>query len=163
MARIIITCGRLCSGKTTYAKRLAKLLPAVRFSVDDLTLLLLGPYPGDILDEYVEKLENYFMAKSLELAECGISSVIDVGLWTKEERAAVRDWYAARGAECEIHYIKISKEEWRRRIFARNSDVEAGRTEAYYVDENLLKKFESFFEEPKPGEVDKIVDGEDNL
>ena len=158
MARIIITCGKLCSGKTTYSKRLAGELPAVHFSVDELTLLLLGPYPGDVLDEYVEKLENYFFEKSIELAKSGISSVIDIGLWTKAEREAVRKFYRDRGADCELHYLKVSQGEWRRRIDKRNRDVEAGITQAYYVDENLLKKFESFFEEPSPEEVDEIVD-----
>lgn len=160
MARIIITCGRLCSGKTAYAKALAESLPAVDFSVDDLTLLLLGPYPGDILDEYVEKLETYFFEKSIELAKRGISSVIDIGLWTKAEREAVRKFYRDRGADCELHYIKVSDGEWRRRIDRRNRDVEAGLVSAYTVDENLLKKFESWFEEPLPGEVDKVIESE---
>lgn len=160
MARIIITCGRLCSGKTTYSQKLARSLPAVRFSVDDLTLLLLGPYAGDILDEYVKKLENYFFEKALELAESGISSIIDIGLWTRAERQSTQEFFCKRGAKCELHYVKISDDEWRRRIEKRNSDVEAGRTQAYYVDGNLLKKFESWFEEPSAGEVDEIVDGE---
>ncbi len=157
MARIIVTCGRLCSGKTTYAKSLAKNLPAVHFSVDDLTLLLLGPYPGAILDEYVEKLEGYFFEKSIELAERGISSVIDIGLWTKAEREEVRKFYRERGAECELHYLRVPDGIWRERIEKRNAEIEAGLTEAYTVDENLLKKFESFFEEPSPNEVDVIV------
>lgn len=157
MARIIVTCGRLCSGKTTYATALSKSLPAVHFSVDDLTLLLLGPYPGDILNEYVEKLEGYFFEKSIELAERGISSVIDIGLWTRAEREAVRKFYRDRGAACELHYISVSEPEWRRRIEKRNRDIEAGLTEAYTVDENLLKKFESFFEAPSPDEVDVTV------
>lgn len=158
MARIILTCGKICSGKTTYSQKLAKELPAVYFSVDELTLLLLGPCPGDILDEYVEKLEPYFFEKSIELAERGISSVIDVGLWTKAEREDVRKFYGDRGASCELHYIKIPDDEWRLRIDRRNADVEAGKADAYYVDENLLKKFESFFEEPLPGEVDLIIE-----
>lgn len=158
MARIIITCGRLCSGKSTYAKSLAESLPAVHFSVDELTLLLLGPYPGDILDEYVEKLEGYFFEKSIELAKCGINSVIDIGLWTRTEREEVRRFFRERGAACELHYLKVSDAEWRRRIEKRNREVEAGQSQAYYVDENLLKKFESFFEEPSPEEVDRIID-----
>ena len=157
MARIIITCGRLCSGKTTYAKMLAKKLPAVHLSVDDITLLLLGPFPGEILDEYVEKLEKYFFEKSVELAECGISSVIDIGLWTKAERESVREFFRKRGSMCELHYIKISDGEWRRRIEKRNLDIENGLVRAYQVDENLLEKFGKWFEEPSPEEIDEII------
>ncbi len=158
MARIIITCGKLCSGKTTYSKRLAKEIGAVRLSADEITLLLLGPFAGDILDEYFQKLEKYLMEKSLEAAEAGVSSVIDLGLWTKAEREKVRKFYRERGAECEIHYLKVPDGVWRERIEKRNREIEAGLTEAYPVDENLLKKFESFFEEPSPGEVDAIID-----
>lgn len=157
MARIIITCGKLCSGKTTYSKRLAKEIGAVRLSVDEITLLLLGPFAGDILDEYFQKLEKYLMEKSLEAAEAGVSSVIDLGLWTKAEREKVRKFYRERGAECEIHYLRVPDGVWRERIEKRNREIEAGLTEAYPVDENLLKKFESFFEEPSPDEVDAIV------
>ena len=158
MARIIITCGKLCSGKTTYSKRLAKEIGAVRLSVDEITLLLLGPFAGDILDEYFQKLEKYLMEKSLEAAEAGVSSVIDLGLWTKAEREKVREFYRDRGAECEIHYLKVPDGVWRERIEKRNREIEVGLTEAYPVDENLLKKFESFFEEPSPDEVDAIID-----
>ena len=158
MARIIITCGKLCSGKTTYSKRLAKEIGAVRLSVDEITLLLLGPFAGDILDEYFQKLEKYLMEKSLEAAEAGVSSVIDLGLWTKAEREKVRKFYRERGAECEIHYLKVPDGVWRERIEKRNREIEAGLTEAYPVDENLLQKFESFFEEPSPDEVDAIID-----
>lgn len=158
MARIIITCGKLCSGKTTYSKRLAKEIGAVRLSVDEITLLLLGPFAGDILDEYFQKLEKYLMEKSIEAAEAGVSSVIDLGLWTKAEREKVREFYRERGAECEIHYLRVPDGVWRERIEKRNREIEAGLTEAYPVDENLLKKFESFFEEPSPDEVDAIID-----
>ena len=158
MARIIITCGKLCSGKTTYSKRLAKEIGAVRLSVDEITLLLLGPFAGNILDEYFAKLEKYLMEKSLEAAEAGVSSVIDLGHWTKAEREKVRKFYRERGAECEIHYLKVPDSVWRERIEKRNREIEAGLTEAYPVDENLLKKFESFFEEPSPDEVDAIID-----
>ena len=158
MARIIITCGKLCSGKTTYSKRLAKEIGAVRLSVDEITLLLLGPFAGDILDEYFRKLEKYLMEKSLEAAEAGVSSVIDLGLWTKAEREKVRKFYRERGAECEIHYLRVPDGVWRERIEKRNREIEAGLTEVYPVDENLLKKFESFFEEPSPDEVDAIID-----
>lgn len=157
MAKVVITCGKLCSGKTTYAEALSDELPAVHFSIDDLTLLLLGPYPGDILDEYFTKLEGYFYEQCVKLARRGINSVIDLGLWTKKERIQAREYFREKGVECEIHYLKIEDNLWHKRIEKRNRDIEDGAVKAYYVDENLLKKFESWFEEPEPEEVDKII------
>ena len=69
----------------------------------------------------------------------------------------MRKFYRERGAECELHYLRVPDGIWRERIEKRNAEIEAGLTEAYTVDENLLKKFESFFEEPSPNEVDVIV------
>lgn len=157
MAKIILTCGKICSGKTTYAKRLARELPAVHFSVDDLTMLLLGPYAGDTLDEYVGKLEGYFFEKAVELVKSGISSVIDIGLWTEEEREDARRFFGERGVGCEIHYIKIPDDVWLGRIAKRNKDIEAGKSRDYYVDENLMKKFQSCFEEPSLESVDRVI------
>ena len=157
MAKVILTCGKLCSGKTTYSKRLAEALPAVRFSVDEITLLLLGPYPGDILDEYFEKLEGYLYEKAAETVKNGVNAVIDTGLWTEDERKYAKKFFADKGVSCEIHYLKISDEKWRERIDKRNRDVSDGKVSAYYVDENLLKKFERSFEEPSPGDADVTV------
>lgn len=157
MAKVILTCGRLCSGKTTYAKKLCQELPAVHYSIDELTMLLLGPYPGDILDEYFEKLEGYFYSKAAETAKSGINAVIDVGLWTKDERTAAREYFKNAGAECEIHYIKVADSVWKERIERRNADIEAGRSNDYYVDGNLFRKFETMFEEPQPEEIDATV------
>ena len=36
MPRMILICGRVCSGKTTYAKRIARAQQAVRFNADEL-------------------------------------------------------------------------------------------------------------------------------
>ncbi len=163
MAKVILTCGRLCSGKTTYAEMLAKDLPAVHFSIDDLTLLLLGPMPGDILDEYVEKLEGYYFKKAAETAKNGINAVIDLGLWTKAERENAKRYFLEDGAECEIHYLKVDESTWKKRIEKRNRDVEEGRNMSYFVDENLLNKFQSFFEEPSEGEVDRVIFSEDKI
>ena len=157
MAKVILTCGRLCSGKTTYSERLARELPAVHFSIDDITLLLLGPMPGDILDEYFEKLEGYFYEKAAETAKNGINAIIDIGLWTASEREYAKKFFRDRGVECEIHYLKVPERIWKERIEKRNRDVSDGKSRAYFVDENLLKKFESFFEEPAEGEVERIV------
>ena len=42
MPRMILICGRVCSGKTTYAKRIARAQQAVRFNADELMKPLFG-------------------------------------------------------------------------------------------------------------------------
>lgn len=155
--KVIMTCGKICSGKSTYARKLRLEYNAVILSVDDITLALLGSEAGDKLDEYVEKLEAYFFEKSVEIIETGTSVILEWGFWQKSERDHARSFYKEHGIDCELHYLNISDDEWERRIKKRNADITEGRINAYPVDEELKAKFGKLFEPPEPNEYDIII------
>lgn len=157
MAKVIMTCGKICSGKSTYAQMLRDEYGAVILSVDEITLSLFGQYAGDKHDEYVERTEKYLYDKSVEIINTGISVILDWGFWTKAERAAARDFYASKSIECEFHYLDISDEVWHERISKRNRAVAEGEVDAYYVDENLAAKFGAIFEPPDNAEILKRI------
>ena len=157
MAKVIMTCGKICSGKSTYAKKMRTEHKAVILSVDEITLALFGQDAGEKHSEYVAKLEEYLFGKSAEIAETGTNVVLDWGFWRKNERDYARSFYKKHGIPCELHYISISDEEWDRRIEKRNSDVDAGRTNAYYVDDGLKAKFREMFEPPEENECDVVI------
>lgn len=158
MAKVYILCGKICSGKTNYSQKIRKEHQAVILSVDDITLALLGQNGGDLLDVYVEKLEQYFFQKSVEIVETGINVVLDWGFWTKTERDFAKEFYGSRGIEYEFHYISISDEEWYRRLEKRNKSILEKKSDAYYVDEGLAEKFKAIFETPGKNEVDVWVE-----
>ena len=158
MAKVYILCGKICSGKSTYSQQLRKDKKAVILSVDDITLTLLGQNGGDTLDVYVEKLEQYFFQKSVEIVETGINVILDWGFWTKAERDFAKQFYGSQGIEYEFHYISINDEEWYRRLEKRNKDVLEKKSDAYYVDEGLAEKFKSIFEIPGKEEIDVWVE-----
>ena len=58
--KVIMTCGKICSGKSTYARKLRDEYKAVILSVDEITLALFGQDAGGKLDGYVEKLKAKF-------------------------------------------------------------------------------------------------------
>lgn len=155
--KVIMTCGKICSGKSTLAQKLRLEYKAVILSVDDITLALLGQDPGGKLDGYVEKLKAYFFEKSVEITETGTNVILEWGFWTKAERDQARKYYTDRGIAFEFHYIDISDEEWERRLKKRNAEVTAGRASAYYVDDGLKAKFASLFEPPDESETDVII------
>ena len=159
MPRVMMMCGRLCSGKTTYAARLRERYGAVVLSVDELMLSFIGPEAGDMHDEYVARAMAYLYQKSLDIVAAGANVVLDWGFWSRKERQYAREFYGSRGIDCELHYLHISDEEWRRRVERRNADVCAGFSDAYFVDEGLMAKFEGLFEAPEAGEVDAWVEG----
>ena len=118
----------------------------------------MGQNGGNTLDVYVEKLEQYFFQKSVEIVETGINVILDWGFWTKAERDFAKEFYGSRGIEYELHYISISDEEWYRRLEKRNKDVLEKKSDAYYVDEGLAEKFKSIFEIPGKDEIDVWVE-----
>ena len=154
MAKVIMTCGMLCCGKSTYAKKIRAERNAVILSIDEITLALFPSGAGDMHDTYVLRAEQYLLALSLQILRTGADVILDWGLWTGDMRNRVRDFYTSRGIENELHYLRIDPAEWERRIEKRNASGEA----AYYVDEGLLKKAVSLFEEPSNDEVDVLIE-----
>lgn len=157
MAKVIMTCGKICSGKSTYAREMCKKCGGVLLSVDEITLALFRNDTGDMHDEYVARAEEYLYEKSLEIIENKINVVFDWGFWQRSEREYAREFYKKHGVTCEFHYIDISDSLWKKRIDKRNRMVENGEISAYYVDEGLAEKAEGFFEKPSADEIDVWV------
>ncbi len=151
---VYLICGKICAGKTTYSQMLMKAKKAVLLSTDEITLAIFGQHIGEKHDEVVESVQNYLLEKSIEILENGINVLLDWGFWLKEERDYIRGFYSARGIQCEFHYIDVSHDTWLDNIEKRNRAVLENRISAYYIDDNLAKKFESIFEEPKRSEID---------
>ncbi|HRR77335.1 MAG TPA: ATP-binding protein [Ruminococcus sp.] len=157
MAKVIMTCGRICSGKSIYAEKLRREMNAVVLSVDELTLALFNNEAGEMHDTYVERAERYFFEKSVQIVQAGIDVILDWGFWTKAERKYAKEFFGSRNIKSELHYIRIDDALWKERITCRNSLVKAGKISAYYVDEELLRKFALIFEEPEEYEINKII------
>ena len=47
MAKVYLICGKICSGKTTYAEKLCAENDAVLLSVDEMTLTVFGQNCGE--------------------------------------------------------------------------------------------------------------------
>lgn len=92
MPKVILICGKICCGKTTYAKKVAKEQNAVLLSCDEIMLTLFGQY-CDKQDEMVEKTTIYLLNKSIELFTVGVNVILDVGFWTRAYREEVNDFY----------------------------------------------------------------------
>ncbi len=154
MPKVILICGKLCCGKSTYAKELCMRNKAVLLSIDEIMLSMFGQHCGDMHDTYAERTRNYLFAKSVELIASGIDVILDWGFWTKDGRDTAKSYYRSRGIACELHYIDVGDETWQARLNKRNAAVSSGETLAYYVDENLAAKFAARFEPQFVNEVD---------
>lgn len=157
MPKVLIMCGKICSGKSTYAEKLKLENKAVILSVDELTLALFENQAGEKLDFYVEKLKEYFLKKSLDIVEAGADVILDWGFWTKKERDYAREFYDSRNISYQFYYMNVGIDEWKNRILKRNQEIKREQLEAYPIDKGLLSKVEKMFEEPDRKELKDMI------
>lgn len=154
MAKVILICGKLCSGKSVYTERIKKEENAVVFSCDELMLSLFDEYLGDKHDEISANVQAYLYKKAVETVRAGANVILDWGYWIRARRQEACRLFEENGVEYEWHYIDVSEETWKRNIEKRNAAYHDGAKGVYYVDEGLLEKLQSLFEEPERGEMD---------
>ena len=157
MAKVILVCGKICSGKSYYSKSIKDSLYAVIISPDEATYELINNEQGEFYNIFSERLGKYLTKKVGEIAQAGANVIFERGLWTKEDREKTVKYYKDKHIDCEIHYVSVDDETWKKNIAERNKRVEDGLGGSdFYLDEGLMKKLESFWEEPTEDEIDVL-------
>ena len=157
MAKVILVCGKICSGKSYYSKLIKDSLNAVIISPDEATYELINNEQGEFYNIFSERLNKYLTKKVGEIAKAGANVIFERGLWKKEDREKIVKYFRDNNIECELHYVCVDDETWKKNIAERNKRVEAGNGGSdFYLDEGLMKKLESKWEEPSEDEVDVI-------
>jgi len=155
MAKVILICGKICSGKTYYANEIKKKEKAVVLSTDEVTYDLTNNVQGNGYEEFANKVNTYLKKKTVELVNVGCNVILDWGFWTQKERKKITDYFSNHNIKVEWHYIDIEDSIWYKNIADRNEKVENGNGGySFYVDEGLLKKVITIFEIPKSNEID---------
>lgn len=156
MSKLILLCGKICSGKTFYANILKKKENAFVFSCDEVTSQLFNNKLGDCHDNITEKIKKYIYKKSEELVALNVNVILDFGFWTKKERKEVTKALTLKNICYEWHYVYVSDDVLFKRIKKRNKLIEKGQSSDFYVDDGLLNKMSSLFEDPTDDEKMKI-------
>ena len=155
MGKVILICGKICSGKSYYSKKIKKSLNAVIISPDEATYELINNEQGEFYNIFFDRLNKYLTKKVGEIAKAGANVIFEKGLWSKKEREQIVKYYKKNGIECEIHYVCVDDETWKQNINERNKMVKEGNGGSnFYLDEGLMQKLESMWEEPTKEEID---------
>ena len=145
---LFLTVGPPSTGKTTAARRLEIERDALRLTKDEWVKALYGqenpPSAQDVI-------EGRLIEIGLRALELGTNVIIDFGLWGRDERSALRQATADRGAQVEMRYFEITPAEQRRRLDQRQA--EAPHTTWPMSDEELAE-WAATIEIPTPGELD---------
>ena len=157
MGKVIIICGKICSGKSYYSNILKEKFNAVIISPDEATYELINNEQGEFYNVFSERLKKYLTRKVGEIAKAGANVIFERGLWSHKDRKEIREYYKNNGIECEIHYVCVDETTWQQNIKERNELVLNGQGGSnFYLDEGLMKKLESRWEEPSNDEIDII-------
>jgi predicted kinase len=145
---LFLTIGLPGVGKTTAARRIEAAENALRLTKDEWVKGLYGhANPSGASDV----IEGRLIEVGLRALELGINVVIDFGLWARDERSALRQAAAARGAAVEMHYLELPPAEQRRRLDRRLA--EAPHTTWHMTDDELAE-WAAIISVPTPGELD---------
>ncbi|MCM1132839.1 MAG: ATP-binding protein [Ruminococcus flavefaciens] len=155
MGKVILICGKICSGKSYYARQLKSRLNAVILSTDEATYDLINNEQGEFYNIFAEKVNRYLRKKAVEIALAGADVILDWGFWSGADRTEISAFLESHNVPYEWHYIDVSDDIWRRNIAERNARISAGEPSCdFYVDDGLLAKLLSLFEVPEADEID---------
>lgn len=148
MAEVIILCGQVAAGKTTYARQLASREPSLILSIDDLVVSLRDHCEGP---QQLRQLEGAIRAYDISLAKQlipqGITCIIDHGHWTRASRRQIMEACEADGIAYRLLWLTCPREERLRRLKRRNAQLLSSGENGYVIQEEQLDRFDSWFEE----------------
>lgn len=135
------------AGKTSRAKELETSASALRLTPDEWQIALFGDRnPPDERD----LVEGKLIELGMRAAELGVDVVLDFGLWTTDERSALRWIAGAVGARSRVVYLPVDHDEQRRRVTGRLATT-PGRT--FAMSDVELVQWRARFQEPDDDEL----------
>ena len=134
-------------GKTTLALQLARDLPALRLSADDLQLALYGDdttHPDH--DRRHDAIEAALWPLAVNALKAGAQVILDFGFWTAQERWSFRHRAASLGfASC----LQVPPDPGRDQRLARI----AARARGFAVSHDQMAAWEALYQPPGPEEL----------
>jgi len=144
-------------GKTTFARRLERELPAVRFTHDEWMHKLYGPNPpADQFDDLFRGVDELIWQYATRILDLDRDIVLDYGFWTRESRDQARSRIAALGAGAVLYNVKCPESEMERRVSQRTQNVPP---DSLWINQAAINLFKERFQPLDPDEKHIEIDG----
>lgn len=145
---LFLTVGLPGCGKTTAARQFEVERAALRLTKDEWMKALYGlgnpPSASDVI-------EGRLIAIALRALTLGVNVALDFGLWSREERSALRYAGHKAGAAVVLWYAAIDIDEQRRRHDLR---LAADPNATWPITDDEFTSWSEMFDEPTAGELD---------
>ena len=154
VATLFLMVGLPGAGKTTKANELAATHRALRLTPDHWMIPL---FDDNMAGGQRFVLEGRLISVALQALRLGSSVVLDFGLWSRDERSALRWLARANGARCEVVYLPVEKDVQLARIAQRQATAPH---ETFPMTEADVDRWSEQFEVPDNAELggDEIPD-----
>jgi len=147
-SRPFLMVGLPASGKTTRARELETEHQAVRLSPDEWMIPLFGESnPGGKRDV----LEGRLVWLAHRALQTQTNVVLDFGLWSRDERTALRSLARVAGAESKVVYLPIDAATQKLRVDERFASTPE---QTFRMTESMLDDYRTLFESPGSDELD---------
>ena len=145
---LFLTIGLPGTGKTAAARLIEAEHNALRLTKDEWMKALFGPEnPASISDV----IEGRLVRLGMRALELGANVVLDFGLWSRDERSALRQADADVGASVEVCYFELAPDEQRRRLHRRLAEAPH---ETWPISDEELAEWAAKFDIPTAAELD---------
>lgn len=145
---LFLTVGLPGTGKTTGARLIEAEHGALRLTKDEWMKALFGPENPSSASDVIEGRLIQIGLRTLEL---GINVVLDFGLWSRDERSALRQAAADAGASVVMRYFELAPDQQRNRLHQRLAEAPH---ETWPISDDELAEFAAKFEIPSAAELD---------
>lgn len=150
--KLYLITGGTGAGKTTYARKLASEIGAVRFSIDDWMTTLFwmdspDPISFDWAMERINRSETQIWETTRQILAQDLPVILDLGFTKASHRRKFYDLAKTASTETELHWVDVAPDERWRRVQSRNA--EKGETFAMDVPRDMFDFMENEWEAPE--------------
>lgn len=167
MAEVIIVCGIICSGKSSYCERIRAQYNAVKLSVDEIYFNIIKKdlYTREERIQIEEKMQltknlhEYIVKKAEQIVLCGTNVIFEVSYYKNEAYENLKKQFSDKNINVSLHYVHVSNEQWIKNINKRNKEIDQRISHGTYIENEFIPIVEKQFKEDnvfeKP-QIDKI-------